>query len=175
MPIYVPPVSSIPDTYLPDANTAALTGTSTVGGTLDEYKTHVDVVRIDSNLQGVPVERLGGFSALRYGNGAQILEAAGAVDLDLGTEDFLQFQLFGNVTFQWAGVPPGNARYTLLFVQSNAGGYTVTWPAGVLWVSGIAPTIAPGLTTVSIVDLIGLFNPATSAWALYGQARNNYL
>jgi hypothetical protein len=154
MPIYVPPVASIPDTYLPDGATAEITGTSTVGSVLGEYKTHVNV-------------------ALRYGNGAQI-EASGGLPLDFGTEDFISVLLTGNTTFQWAETPQGNARYTVLLEQDGVGGRTVAWPAGIVWPGGVVPVITAAAGALSLVEFTGMLRSSTSTWFLFGEAKLNF-
>ena len=172
MPISGPSGQSFPTAFLPDADTADMVGVS--AGDALPYLTRMQVVRVQSNYTFVQKEKLVGFSGLRFGNGATV-ELDGAVDLAFGVEDFLHCVIVANANFQWTGPPAENARYTIIIAQGGAGGFTLAWPAGVLWEGGTAPVITPAAGAVSVIELVGLLNPLTFAWGVYGRARLNYL
>lgn len=173
MPISGPSASPFPTAFLPDASSADLVGVSTSDA--KPYKTNIRSNREQSPISFVQLERLTGFSGLRYGSQLAQAQAAGAVQLAFDVDDFLEFELTGNTTFQWSGAPLVHARYAVLLVQDAVGGRTVTWPAGVLWNGGIAPVITPAAGAVSLIEFVGMNNPVTFAWGLYGFARLNQL
>jgi hypothetical protein len=72
---------------------------------------------------------------------------AKTIDWNLGNEH--ELTLTGNVTLTFTH-PVNGGRYVLV-LKTGAGGFTVTWPAAVLWPGGSAPTIT---VTASKVDLI---------------------
>jgi hypothetical protein len=60
--------------------------------------------------------------------------------------------LTGNVTLTLSN-PVDGARH-LLHLGTGAGGFTVTWPAAVLWPGGVAPTITAAASKADLVVLI---------------------
>jgi hypothetical protein len=55
--------------------------------------------------------------------------------------------------------PISGANYTLVLVQGGSGSYTVTWPASVLWPSGVDPILS---TAIGAVDAINLLYDGTN-------------
>jgi len=56
------------------------------------------------------------------------------------------------------------ANFILVLIQDGTGGWTVTWPAAVLWPGGVAPTLSAG---AGDVDLIAFYWDGTN---YYGTA-----
>ena len=72
------------------------------------------------------------------------------IDLELGNVH--KVILNTNATFSFVN-PPADGKvgsFSLVAIQSEEGGKAATWPAGVLWASGIAPTLtaAPGASDI---------------------------
>jgi len=91
------------------------------------------------------------------------------------TIDFLSLKvgrheltLTGNVTLTLDN-PVDGGVYVLL-IHTGAGSFTVTWPASVLWPSGVAPVIT---TTASKTDLVTLIYDS-SVTKFYGSFNQNY-
>ncbi|MCA9313474.1 hypothetical protein KDA08_04130, partial [Candidatus Saccharibacteria bacterium] len=61
--------------------------------------------------------------------------------------------------------PPGACNLLLKLVQDGTGGRLVTWPAGIKWISGTAPTLT---TTASGEDIISIYFDGTSYYGTYG-------
>jgi hypothetical protein len=76
--------------------------------------------------------------------------------------------LTGNVTFTLSN-PTDGARY-IINISTGTGGFTVTWPAAVLWSGGVTPTIT---ATASKHDVVILIYDATAA-KYYGVISQNY-
>lgn len=76
--------------------------------------------------------------------------------------------LTGNVTYTFSN-PLNGGRYVLL-MNTGAGGFTVTWPAAVLWPGGVAPTIT---ATAGKVDMC-VFAYETVNSKYYGACSQNY-
>jgi hypothetical protein len=97
-----------------------------------------------------------------YNNGNQ----AGASGLDWNNGQKQRATLTGNVTYTFTAldVTGGAASLTLRLIQDGTGGRTVTWPAGVLWPGGTAPTLS---TAASAIDIITFYWDGTN---YYGAA-----
>jgi len=59
----------------------------------------------------------------------------------------------GNETLEFTN-PPGSCSLTLVVIQDGTGGRTITWPAGIKWVGGNAPTLT---TDANAIDIITFF------------------
>lgn len=62
--------------------------------------------------------------------------SGGAVSLNLGTSGLFDVTLTSNTTFTFTGVPSLSATEMLVVVvrvTNGATGYSVTWPAGIVW------------------------------------------
>ena len=57
-------------------------------------------------------------------------------------------------------LPTQQGRIDIVFTQANGGGWTVTWPAAILWQGGTAPVIT---ATDGSVDWVALVN-ANGTW-----------
>ena len=52
--------------------------------------------------------------------------------------------------------PIDGGRYVLVLQQDATGGWTVTWPASVVWAGGVAPTLSAGAGAIDQVELLYL-------------------
>lgn len=59
----------------------------------------------------------------------------------------------GNVTFTFSN-PVSGAAYTLILKQDATGSRTATWPAGVQWPGGTAPTLSTAANSIDVVTLV---------------------
>ena len=94
--------------------------------------------------------------ALADGGGKETLStvasASGAVTLNLSAGNVFNVTLTGNTTFSFAGATNGLAcSFGLYLTQDATGNRTITWPAGVKWAGGAAPTLT---LTANATDLL---------------------
>ena len=91
---------------------------------------------------------------------------AANVSLDLASSQNFEHTLANNVTYAFANAPSSASfGFTLKIVQdSQASGYTVTWPASVDWPSATAPTLT---STASAVDMF-VFTTNDGGTTFYG-------
>lgn len=92
--------------------------------------------------------------------------AAKTINWNLGNEH--ELTLTGNVTLTFSN-PVNGGRYVMV-VKSGAGGFTVTWPAAVLWPGGVAPTITVAAGKTDIIA----FQYVASTTKYYGAYSQNY-
>jgi hypothetical protein len=63
--------------------------------------------------------------------------------------------LTGNVTFTVSGFTAGTRQEIYLILrQDGTGGRTITWPSGIKWSGGTAPTFVTTASTVTLVTLM---------------------
>ena len=80
--------------------------------------------------------------------------ATGATALNIEEANVHKVTLTGNVTFSFTNVPEGGLTpLTIILVQDATGGYTTTWPSGLLWEGGTEPTLVTTAASISIVTL----------------------
>lgn len=72
--------------------------------------------------------------------------------VDWSTAHVFLETLTANTTFSFANVISGQI-ITLVLIQGGSGSYTATWPAGIKWRGGVAPTLS---TTVGQADIISI-------------------
>lgn len=73
---------------------------------------------------------------------------SGAKTIDVSAGPVVIATISGSTTFSLTGVINGRAT-TILLKLTNAGSATITWPSGVLWPGGQAPTLtAAGLDVI---------------------------
>lgn len=89
-------------------------------------------------------------------------------NFDLGNEHSVTLNS-GTCTFTFSN-PKDGARYLLNLFQDATGSRLVTWPANVVWPSGVAPTLT---TTPNRMDMFVFFYNATTA-KYYGAFNLNY-
>lgn len=89
------------------------------------------------------------------------------IDFNSKFRDTHFLTLTGNVTLTLSNPVDGGCY--LILIKTGAGGFTVSWPASVLWPSSLTPTIT---ATASKVDLITLAYDATAGkyYGSYNQA-----
>lgn len=111
------------------------TGTSVHGlGTMStQNKTAVDID--GGTLDDVQL-------AYRYARGKLVSygSISGSGTFDWTNADVHVATIGGAITLSWANLPPSNQGGAITLVLTNPGAFTVTWPAGVKWPGGIAPT-----------------------------------
>lgn len=71
--------------------------------------------------------------------GKKIAIAASAIDLSLG--DYYTKQLFANTTFTLSNTPTTGNACDFKLELTNAGGFTITWWAGLKWHGGVVPAL----------------------------------
>lgn len=82
--------------------------------------------------------------------------SSGTLTLDCENGNSFAVTLTENVTTVTLSNPPASGNHgqiSILFTQDGTGGWTVTWPASVLWPGGTAPTISAAASAVDRVSL----------------------
>lgn len=100
---------------------------------------------------------------LLFGGGATIVPDAGAayeLDVSKGVTAF-RLGLSANCTLTIATPPSGAHRVIVELVQPSSSTATVTWPAGVTWAGGTAPTLTATSDAVDVVELVTVDAGAT--------------
>lgn len=78
--------------------------------------------------------------------------ATGAVTLNLTNGNVFSLTLTGNVTLTFSGATSGKAcSFAVYAKQDSTGSRTVTWPSGVKWAGGSAPTMSTSANALDIV------------------------
>lgn len=101
-----------------------------------------------------------------------VSSVSGTLTLDLSTGNSFGTTLTENTTVVITN-PPATGNYGQLVIEiiqdASAGAFTVTWPSGVIWAGGAAPTIT---TSNGAIDEITLRtrNAGTSYKGSFGQA-----
>ena len=91
--------------------------------------------------------------------------ATGAVTLDLTNGNVFTVTLTGDVTFTFNGATTGKAcSFGLYLTQDATGSHAVTWPTGVKWSGGTAPTLT---TTLNATDVL-VFESLNGGTTWYG-------
>jgi hypothetical protein len=94
----------------------------------------------------------------------------GATTLDFDARgNYMSMTLTGNVTFTFSNLRVGTT-YVLLITQDGTGGRTITWPSGLRWPGGSAPSIN---TTASRLSLVTI-TPISGSIALGSLSGTNY-
>jgi hypothetical protein len=76
---------------------------------------------------------------------AQVVTAAGALDLDLNTSNYFTKTISGNSTFTFSN-PAASGQATAFTLELTHSSGTVTWPSSVKWNGDTAPTLTTGKT-----------------------------
>lgn len=76
----------------------------------------------------------------------------GATAINLATADTFYGTVTGNPTFSFSNVPATGAAVFVTLELTNAGAYTITWPASVTWPGGSPPDL-----TASGVDVLTFY------------------
>jgi uncharacterized membrane protein YedE/YeeE len=88
---------------------------------------------------------------------------SGTKTLDLSTATEWILTITGNTTFAFSNVPAAGTSQIVAFRLTNAGAYTITWPTGTTFASGVVPTF-----TASGVDVIGVkYDTVTSSYMVF--------
>lgn len=108
-------------------------------------------------------------AALTTGGGAETVAtnstATGATTLNLANGNVFNVTMTGDVTFTFSGATNGKAcSFGLYLSQDATGSHAVTWPSGVKWAGGTAPTLT---TTASAVDVL-VFESLDGGTTWYG-------
>ena len=97
--------------------------------------------------------------------------AAGTVNFDLALAQAFTFTVTGNLVVTFTNWPTGAVASAVLFKMTNAGAFTVTWPAAApqtKWAGGVIPT-----WTVAGVDRVAFISDdggATTHGVVVGKA-----
>ena len=84
-----------------------------------------------------------------------VTSTANSLVIDCSTGNHFTHVLTENTTISFTNVPTTNKAYLFgvdIIQDAGASGFVVTWPAGILWPAGSAPTLT---TTASAVDKFG--------------------
>jgi len=103
------------------------------GGAVELY--HNNVKKIETTAQAVKIT----------GGIAQVVTAAGALELDLNTSNYFTKTISGNSTFTFAN-PAASGQVTAFTLELTHSSGTVTWPSSVKWNADTAPTLTTGKT-----------------------------
>lgn len=96
-----------------------------------------------------------------FGVDAITADADGAtVTFDLTSSNFHKVTLGGNRTLAFSNDQDGQT-FKLLLTQDATGSRTVTWPAGIKWAGGSAPTLT---TTANKGDLVTIHRLASGSY-----------
>jgi hypothetical protein len=92
--------------------------------------------------------------------------ATGAITLDLTNGNAFRLTLKGNVTLSFAGAVNDMVCSFGLYVKQDptVGGYTITWPSGVVWAGGTVPSMT---ATAGATDIY-VFETLTGGTTWYG-------
>ena len=96
---------------------------------------HNSVKKIETTAQAVKIT----------GGVAQVVTAAGALELDLNTSNYFTKTISGNSTFTFAN-PAASGQVTAFTLELTHSSGTVTWPSSVKWNADTAPTLTTGKT-----------------------------
>lgn len=99
--------------------------------------------------------------------------SAGTLTLDLTTGNVFEVTLTENVTTLTISNWPATGRagsFTLVIHQDGTGGWTVTWPAAVLWHNGSAPTVSAAIGATDIYSFLSTTAGTTIYGGVGGQA-----
>ena len=106
---------------------------ATGDGNVELY--HNNVKKIETTAQAVKIT----------GGIAQVVTAAGALDLDLNTSNYFTKTISGNSTFTFSN-PAASGQVTAFTLELTHSSGTVTWPSSVKWNADTAPTLTTGKT-----------------------------
>jgi hypothetical protein len=95
-----------------------------------------------------------------FDNGSQ---AGPAYALDWNSGQKQVITLTGNVTLSFTAPSVGVGNFLLRIVQDVTGSRTITWPAGVKWPGGTAPTLT---TAGGGEDIVSLYYNGTDYYAV---------
>jgi hypothetical protein len=78
--------------------------------------------------------------------------ASGSVTLNLAAGSVFALTLTGAVTLAFTGATTGIAcSFTLYLTENATGGYGVTWPSGITWTGGSAPTLNTAALALNVL------------------------
>jgi hypothetical protein len=89
-----------------------------------------------------------------------VVASAGATEtVDVSVARTYDITLDADCTFTLSGQAADEAHYVTIIVrQGSPGGFTVTWPAAVMWPGGVTPTIDPVTAAASVYTLFTVDN-----------------
>ena len=86
--------------------------------------------------------------------------SSGTVTLDYSTGDYFKVTASGNITIAISNLPSGYVA-SIILEAYNFGGKTITWPTGVKWAGGTAPSTLTSTgkdTILFLQDSAGVLN-----------------
>lgn len=87
-------------------------------------------------------------------NDIQVRAVSGAATtIDWVSGDEYALTLTADCTLTFVN-PVSGGRYLIVVQQDVTGGWTVTWPANVLWAGGMAPTLTEAAGSLDLVELV---------------------
>ena len=91
-----------------------------------------------------------------------VISYSGTPTLDVSANDKFDITLTGNPTFTFSNSVT-DKLFLLIVQQDGTGGRTITWPAGVHWVTGLGtPTVGPTLSVgAAQIDVVGFWCTGT--------------
>ena len=94
---------------------------------------------------------------------ADLGSVSGATEIDLSDAQEFTSTITGNTTFSFSNAPAAGQSQVVYLRLTNAGAYTITWPAGTMFAGAEAPTL-----TASGVDLLGVkYDPMTGTYMVF--------
>jgi hypothetical protein len=77
---------------------------------------------------------------------------SGSYTIDLANANVFNLTMTGDTSFAFTGAVNGKAcSFSLYIKQDSSGGWSASWPTGVRWASGVAPTLS---TKANAIDIL---------------------
>lgn len=148
------------------AATKQYVDTTAAAGTPDADATTKGKVQLTNDLGGTAALPTTPNAATNKGGLKEIIStiaASGAAQtINLANGNVHDITLTANCTFTFSGSTASRAcSFNLILRQDGTGGRTVTWPASVSWLPGVAPTINAGANAVTNIFFMTVDNGTT--------------
>lgn len=146
--------------------TSSTAGASALSVYGSELVTGATTLQSNTTLLGVTEASGTQYYSAYYAN----VTSTGSATINWNNGNEQSLALGANTALTFTNSQPGG-RYILMLVQDSTGSRTVTWPSGVQWPSGTAPTLT---TTAKKMDIITFVCATVSSTDCYGGANLNY-
>lgn len=156
MPVFVPPVSSVPSEFAPGVMNLVGVGVNGAGATALLKSGILNTGGILSSLWSLEYNELS----------SNPTDGGGGVDAAFNIDEFQTWRLTAaNVP---VSISPIAGRGTLILIQDAVGGRLVTWPAEVRW-AGAAPALSVAANAVDIFKFIMWFHNTSGVWNYFAE------